>query len=264
MLAPAAHRQGEGPAPPLGPSSWRAEARDESAPDRDRGRGTARTRDGAGPGRLALLLRAGDIIINADGGFAPRRCPRHATRRSRSTAAASSRPSPASYPPIIKTITIEFDRHGSLETTGLAVCTQRQAGRDHGRPGPPELPGGDRRQRLRPRGRRIPRTGADPGRLADHPLQRAPQGGNATVLAHAYTTVPAPTTFIVPVVIERIHKGVYGYRTEAEIPKIAGGAGIPISGHLRSAAAGPTRASSTPTSTPAAKPAASRPAAIQF
>ena len=41
---------------------------------------------------------------------------------------------------------------------------------------------------------------------------------------------PGPTTFIVPIVIERIHDGVYGYRTKAKIPKIAGGYGHPISG----------------------------------
>ncbi|HET7573511.1 MAG TPA: hypothetical protein VFJ99_00205, partial [Solirubrobacterales bacterium] len=57
--------------------------------------------------------------------------------------------------------------------------------------------------------------------------------GNPTVLAHAYTTVPVATTFIVPIVIERIHKGVYGYRTEAKIPRIAGGNGIPISGEIK-------------------------------
>ncbi len=33
--------------------------------------------------------------------------------------------------------------------------------------------------------------------------------------------------------IEKIHQGVYGYRTEATIPQIAGGSGIPISGHLK-------------------------------
>lgn len=42
-----------------------------------------------------------------------------------------------------------------------------------------------------------------------------------------------PTTFVVPIVIERIHKGVYGYRTIAKIPKIAGGAGHPIAGHVK-------------------------------
>jgi hypothetical protein len=53
------------------------------------------------------------------------------------------------------------------------------------------------------------------------------------VLAHAYLSVPAPTTFIVEIVIEPIHQGVYGYRTKATIPPIAGGAGIPISGSLK-------------------------------
>ena len=45
--------------------------------------------------------------------------------------------------------------------------------------------------------------------------------------------MPAPTTFVVPVRIETIHNGRYGYRVNAEIPKIAGGSGIPISGSLK-------------------------------
>ena len=56
--------------------------------------------------------------------------------------------------------------------------------------------------------------------------------GNPTVLAHAYLDHPVVTTFIVPVEIEKIHKGIYGYRTHGRIPKIAGGAGIPIEGEL--------------------------------
>jgi hypothetical protein len=60
----------------------------------------------------------------------------------------------------------------------------------------------------------------------------APHNGNPTVLAHAYLSVPAPTTYIVPVEIERVHKGPFGFRTEADIPKIAGGAGIPLEGRL--------------------------------
>ena len=56
--------------------------------------------------------------------------------------------------------------------------------------------------------------------------------GNPTVLAHAYLDHPVVTTFIVPVEIEKIHKGIYGYRTHGRIPKIAGGAGVPIEGEL--------------------------------
>ena len=47
---------------------------------------------------------------------------------------------------------------------------------------------------------------------------------------HAHLDYPGPATFIVPIVIEKIHKGVYGYRVVVKIPKIAGGYGHPIKG----------------------------------
>ena len=50
-----------------------------------------------------------------------------------------------------------------------------------------------------------------------------------------------PTTFVVPIVIERIHKGIYGYRTKTTIPRIADGAGIPSPARCGSAAGGPIR-----------------------
>jgi hypothetical protein len=59
------------------------------------------------------------------------------------------------------------------------------------------------------------------------------KGGAPTVFAHFYTTVPVAVAFVVPVRIETIHNGRYGYRVNAHVPKIAGGAGIPISGSIR-------------------------------
>ena len=52
------------------------------------------------------------------------------------------------------------------------------------------------------------------------------------MIAHFYTTIPAPVAFVVPIRIETIHNGRYGYRVNAEVPKIAGGSGIPISGQI--------------------------------
>lgn len=50
-------------------------------------------------------------------------------------------------------------------------------------------------------------------------------GGTTTVFLHAYVDVPAPTAVIVPATVKRIHKGRFGLRLNAHIPKIAGGAG---------------------------------------
>ena len=59
------------------------------------------------------------------------------------------------------------------------------------------------------------------------------KGGDDTIIAHAHLDYPGPATFIVPIVIEKIHNGVFGYRVNVKIPKIAGGYGHPISGSAK-------------------------------
>lgn len=53
----------------------------------------------------------------------------------------------------------------------------------------------------------------------------APTGGKLTLIAHAYETVPAPQALLVPIVVERIAKGRYGFHVAVEMPEIAGGFG---------------------------------------
>lgn len=55
----------------------------------------------------------------------------------------------------------------------------------------------------------------------------APTGGKPTLLAHAYERVPAPQALLVPIVIERVGKGRYGYQVRVEMPEVAGGFGAP-------------------------------------
>ncbi len=59
-----------------------------------------------------------------------------------------------------------------------------------------------------------------------------PKNGNPTVFAHAYLTVGGPSTFVVPITIQKVHDGRYGFKTEAEIPKIVNGYGTPLYGRL--------------------------------
>jgi hypothetical protein len=182
----------------------------------------------------ALRVQLGDIVIEAEGGFSPETLPRH--RNAPITLHGGGKLSTASgeLPPIIKELTILFDRHGSVETTGLPHCTKAK------------LAATDTAEARRVCGAAIVGEGAGSA-IVKFPEQRpittsspitlfnGPPGpnGDPTVLAHAYLSIPAPTTYIVPIVIETIHQGVYGYRTKATIPPIAGGAGIPISGHLK-------------------------------
>jgi len=52
-----------------------------------------------------------------------------------------------------------------------------------------------------------------------------PAGGRPTLITHAYETVPAVKTLLVPITIERVAKGRYGFRAEVQVPEIAAGYG---------------------------------------
>jgi hypothetical protein len=184
-------------------------------------------------GAGAITLRAGDIIIIGDGGFSPTRLPRHENAPISIHGGGRITTVSGNLPPILETIDIEWDRHGAVDTLGLPVCTQS------------DLEATTIEQaRARCRGAIVGKGSGkaiikfeeqDPIPVSSPiTIFNAPRRhGNPTVLAHAYLDHPVVTTFIVPVEIEKINKGVYGYRTHGRIPKIAGGAGVPISGHLK-------------------------------
>lgn len=187
----------------------------------------------AAPRVARIELRAGNLILVGHGGFAPEALPKHENAGIVLFGAGHVATADDQLPPVLEKVIAEFDRHGALDTTGLGVCTTRQllattvvqarkvcgdaiVGKGVGR-GVVKFP------------EQAPIPANSPITIFNGPRIH----GDPSVLAHAYVTVPVPTTFIVPVRIETIHNGRYGYRVKARIPKIAGGSGIPISGSLK-------------------------------
>jgi hypothetical protein len=182
---------------------------------------------------FAFEIRAGDLIIVGDGGFAPKSLPRDHDAPITLHGGGKISTVSGALPPILKTITLEFDRHGSVQTLGLPVCSagkiQNTTVAQARKACPGAIVGKGFGHAIVKFPDQAPIPISSPITLFNGPKK----GNEPTVFAHAYTTVPVPATFVVPIVIERIHDGVYGYRTKATIPKIAGGNGIPISGSLR-------------------------------
>lgn len=181
----------------------------------------------------ALVLEAGDLVVNAEGGFTPTKLPKHEDAPITIYGGGKASTKSGELPPIVETLTIEFDRHGHVETEGLEVCTAGKLQSTNvpaaRKACPKAIVGEGRGSAIVAFPEQKPIPISSPITLFNGPKKH----GDDTILAHAFTTVPVPTTFIVPVVIEKIHHGVYGYRTKARIPKIAGGAGHPISGNVR-------------------------------
>ncbi len=180
----------------------------------------------------AIKLRIGNIVIVGDGGFAPTKLPKHRNAPIKLFGHASFKTVDGTRPSPLRKLTLEFDKHGAVETRGLPKCTMnrlvatttRQArklcpgaivGRGAGT-GVVELP----EQR--------PIKVSSPLTLFNGPLKH----GNPTVLGHAHIDYPGPTTYVVSIEIQKVHHGRYGFKTVANFPKLVNGYGSPLSGHL--------------------------------
>lgn len=181
---------------------------------------------------VAIRLHAANLVITTDGGFSPTSLPKHGFAPIKLHGFAKIETEDGSPPPILETLTIWFDKHGAVETRGLPKCS----------PGKLAATTTEQARKLCPGaivgkgfGKAEVVFPEQPPIIASSPLtlfNAAPKHGNPVVLVHAHLTVPGPTTFVVPVEIQKVHDGRYGFKTVGKIPKIAGGYGIPLYGQL--------------------------------
>ena len=180
----------------------------------------------------ALRLTLGNVVVVTDGGFTPTKLPKQGFAPIKLHGYGKFSTTDGKPPPILEKLTLWFDKHGKVVTTGLPIC----------RPG--QLTATDTDAARRACGDAIVGKGfgtvvvnfPEQGPIhASSPItlfNGPPKHGNPTVLAHAYLSVPAPTTYIVPVEIQKVNDGRYGFKTEGRIPRIAGGYGVPLYGTL--------------------------------
>lgn len=182
---------------------------------------------------LALRLEIGNVVVVADGGFTPTTLPKkgYAPIELRGYGKISTKD--GAVPPVLETITLWFDKHGEVETRGLPICTPTKLAATTSATARKLCPGAIVGTGF---GKAVVNFPDQPPIPASSPItlfNGAKKNGNPTVLAHAHLTVPAPTTFVVPIEIQRIDKGRYGFKTVAKIPEIARGAGTPVYGRIK-------------------------------
>lgn len=180
-----------------------------------------------------VRVRAGNLILDAQGGFEPKALPKFVNAPITTHGGGKISTTTGELPPILDKFILEFDRHGALDTTGLPVCTTQKLTATTVAAARRACGGAIVGEGFGNAVVKFPEQGpikvGSPITLFNGPKS----GRNDTIIAHAHLDYPGPTTFIVPIVIEKINKGVYGYRVNVKIPKIAGGYGHPISGSAR-------------------------------
>lgn len=180
----------------------------------------------------AALVRVGNLVLTADGGFTPRSLPRNVYVPIDFTGEANLKAVDGTAPPPLQQLVLNFDRDGRLSTAGLPVCQpvtleeatpQEARNRCHS-----AIVGTGHASAL------ISDQGVPPF-VVSSPVtffNGPPLGGNPTVIMHARTTVPAVQNFVITIPIEK-RRGLYRYRATIDLPPIAGGHGSLI--HLDAA-----------------------------
>jgi len=176
----------------------------------------------------AITAEVGPVWISATATLHPRELPAHGNKPVFLSSVTRVGTRDKSTPPTLQTLLFLLDRNGTVDTKGLPVCTtaklegttpaearQRCAG---------ALVGKGKGRALVTMPGRSPFVITSPISLFNGP----PSGGLPTLIAHAYETVPVPKTLLVPIEIERVAKGRYGFRAEIQMPEVAGGFGAPI------------------------------------
>lgn len=171
-------------------------------------------------------IQLGNIIVDVNGGFSPRALPKHSFAPITLKASGDVSTVDGTLPPAPHQIQIDWDRNGRINTRGLPRCSASK------------IENTTTPAAMKACGSSLVGVGFAAGQVAfpdQAPFPASskvlifngtPRGGHPVALLHAYAFVPAPTTFVVPVDVTRIHGGRYGLRTSLIAPVIAGGYGV--------------------------------------
>lgn len=171
----------------------------------------------------AALVRVGNLVLTADGGFTPSTLPRSSYAPISFDGEANLRAVDGSVPPALQRLVLDFDRDGRLSTGGLPICQPAALEEATTQEARNLCPGaivgtGHAGVALGSGGQPLlvssPLTFFNGPRLA----------GKPTVIMHARISVPAVQTFVITIPVEK-RGGSYRYRATIEVPPIAGGRG---------------------------------------
>lgn len=172
----------------------------------------------------AALVRVGNLVLTAGGGFKPSALPRNSYAPISFHGEANLKTVDGGVPPALQQLVIDFDRDGRLTTAGLPVCQptslEEATPREARARCPGAIVGSGHAGMLISEEGQPPLAVSAPLTFFNGPRLE----GKQTVIMQARITVPAVQSFVITIPIEK-RGGLYSYRATVDVPPIAGGHG---------------------------------------
>lgn len=180
---------------------------------------------GSATAERPTTVEAGNLLFTFNGGFSPKTLPKNKLAPITLTASGKIATKDGSHPPALKEAIVETDKNGAVNVRGLPVCKAGQ------------LQSRDTAAARKACPKAVIGTGKTTVEVAlaeQKPIlvnsaltvfNGGQRGGTTTFYIHAFFTTPVSGAIVTTVKITKIHRGRYGLKSIASIPKIVGGSG---------------------------------------
>jgi len=171
------------------------------------------------------VVRTGSLYLADNGGISPSKLPRHGYAPITARIAGEIGTVDGSHPPALRTVTLDIDETIGVDAVGLPTCKadQIEARTTAGARSAcgSAIVGSGKGEVEVAFPEQTPFSATGPVVIFNGGVQ----GRTTLVLLHAYVAVPVPTAIVTKATVTHIHRGRFGLHVEAQIPRIAGGAG---------------------------------------
>ena len=169
-------------------------------------------------------ITAGNLVIVADGGVSPKALPKNKLAPITLNVQGSIKTTDGTHVPALKTLSLLFDKHGTVDTKGFPTC---KIGQITNTLTPVALK--TCKDALVGTGKvtaevQFPDSNPVPAKGTLLVFNGPPQGGDPVFIQHAYVSSPVAATVITVAKVTDVH-GKYGKATTITIPPLAGGYG---------------------------------------
>lgn len=167
---------------------------------------------------------AGNLTIVADGGVTPKALPKSKFAPITLNLSGTIKTNDGSHVPALKTLSLLFDKHGTVDTKGFPTCKIGQ------------ITNTLTPVAMKTCGKALVGTGKVTAEVQfpdSNPVPASgkllifnapPQGGDPVFIQHAYISAPVTATVVTVAKVTNVH-GKYGKATTIQIPPLAGGYG---------------------------------------
>ena len=179
------------------------------------------------------VIKVGNLILTFNGGFSPKALPKAKRVGITLNVSGKIQTKDKTHPPALTEFILEADKNGAVNARGLPVCTSgklQAQDTHHAEAACPTAIVGEGKTDIEVEFPESPPFIAHSKLIA---FNGGVSGGKTTIYLHAYLSSPVSAAVVTTVKVSTIHKGRFGLKSIATVPKIAGGYGSAISFSLK-------------------------------